>query len=597
MRTLRSWASRILGLFKQRHRDNDMAEEFESHLQMQIADNLRSGMIPEQARRAALLEAGGLAAATEAYRDRSTVLSVEHLISEFRFTFRQLVNRPGYSVTAVFVLSLGMAVCAAIFAFVDAALIQPIPYRQPARLVRLAETSDPLAIANLSYEDFQDWKRSQTVLESFDAYTGAGFLMSTRSGTEPVLGGRASGGFFQTLGVTPAVGRTFAKNEDGPGSRRVALLSFSLWQEKFGGRKSILGQPVLLSGSAYTVIGVLPPSFHFAPLDSSDFWTTINPKDSLCEQRRSCHDLFAVGRLKDGVSPERALANLSAIARHLERLFPDSNRGRGVSLIPLSEAIVGKIRPILLVLMSGAALLLLIAYVNVAGLVLVRSEGRRREIAVRGALGASRSRLTMQFATEAFAIVTASSVAALVFTKWGTQALKTLIPADMLPGMPFMLSVCVNGRVVTFVLALAAMAVVVFTATTLFHFSFSDMGNSLAEGSRGSAGKAWRRVGSRLVVVELATAMVLLVGASLFGKSLYQLMHVELGFRPYHLATLQVGAPDTKYGKDEQSIALGRDVLTQVETIPGVQSAALNHAAASGFQRRHGLDSFRRQAV
>ncbi|HTU44605.1 MAG TPA: ABC transporter permease [Bryobacteraceae bacterium] len=583
MRTLRGWASRFVGLFKQRYRYKDMAEEFESHLQMQIADNLRSGMTPEQAKREAVLKAGGLAGATEAYHDRSTIPFLEHVVSELRFTVRQLVKRPGYSLTAVFVLPVGMTASAAIFAFVDAALIQPIPYREPARLVELAETSDPLAIANLSYQDFNDWKRSQTVLEFVDAFSGAGFLMSTRSGAQPVIGGRVSAGFFRTLGVSPVLGRTFTRNEDIPGSPRVVLLSYSLWQDKFGGSKNILGQRVLLSGNAYSVIGVLPPTFHFAPLGSADLWTTINPKDSSCEQRRSCHDLFAVARLKGGVSPQRALSNLSAIAKRLEQQYPDSNRGRGVSVIPLSEAIVGKIRPVLLVLMSGAALLLLIAYVNVAGLILARSEGRRREIAVRGALGASMPRLTMQFATEAFVIVAASSVAALVLAHWGTQALKTLIPADMLPEMPFVLNVALNTRVIAFELALAAMAVVVFTATALFHFSFSDMGKGLAEGSRGSAGKGWRRVGARLVVVELATAMVLLVGASLFGKSLYQLLHVELGFRPDHLATTEVGAPDNNYGKDEQSIALGRDILTKVEAIPGVQSAALTTERPASF--------------
>ena len=187
MRTLRGLASRLAGLFKRR--DKEIAEEFESHLQMQIADNLRSGMAPEQARRDALLKTGGLSLAKEAYRDRSTVPFVEHLVSELRFTLRQLAKRPGYSVTAVFVLALGMAVCAAIFAFVDAALIRPIPYREPAHLVQLAESSDGLGqIANISYEDFKDWKRSQTVLESVDAYTGAGFLMSARSGTQPIIG-------------------------------------------------------------------------------------------------------------------------------------------------------------------------------------------------------------------------------------------------------------------------------------------------------------------------------------------------------------------------------------------------------------------------
>ena len=331
------------------------------------------------------------------------------------------------------------------------------------------------------------------------------------------------------------------------------------------------------------MIGVLPPNFHFALLGSADLWTTINPKDNSCEQRRTCHNLYAVARLKNGVSRQHALANLSAIAKRLEEQYPDSNRGRGVSVVPLSEAIVGNLRPILLLLMSGTALLLLIAYVNVASLILLRSEGRRREIAVRGALGASIPRLTMQFAIEALVIVAASSVAGLALAFWGTQALKTLVPADMIPGMPFILSVAVNSRVIAFETALAVIAVLVFTSTALFHFSFSNMSDSLAEASRGSAGKSWRRLGSRLVVVELATAMVLLVGASLFGRSLYQLLHVELGFRPDHLATILVGAPDNKYGKDEQSIALGREVVAKIEAIPGVQSAALTTLRPASF--------------
>ena len=244
MRTLKGAARRFAGLFRQKHWNKEIAEEFESHLQLQIADNLRSGMTPEQARRNALLKVGGLAAATEAYRDRSTVPFLEHLFSELRFTVRQLIKRPGYSVTALLVLALGMAVCTTIFAFVDAALIRPIPYRQPARLVQLAETSESFPIGNISYQDFEDWKRSQTVLESLEAYTGASFLMSTRSATEPIMAARVTAGFFRTLAISPVLGRNFAAREDGPGSARVALLSYSFWQEKFGGSKTILGQPV-----------------------------------------------------------------------------------------------------------------------------------------------------------------------------------------------------------------------------------------------------------------------------------------------------------------------------------------------------------------
>lgn len=583
MRLVAGWVRRVAGLFKQTHSDKDMADEFESHLQMQIADNLRSGMTPEAATRDARLKAGSLVAAAEAYRDRRSIPLAEHFASELRFTVRQLVKRPGYSVTAVFVLALGMAVCAAIFAFVDAALIQPLPYPEPARLVQLAESSDVFAAGNISYLDLVDWKHSQTVFESMAGYKGVGFLMRTPAGTQPILAARVSAAFFNTLGISPELGRTFTAKEEGPGAPRVAVLAYSFWQQRFAGNKNALGQDVWLSGDSYTVIGVLPPAFHFAPVGAAELWTTINPQDSSCEQRRSCHDMYAVARLKGGVSSERALGDLSGIMKRLERQFPDSNRGRGASVILLSDAIVGKVRPVLLVLMCGAGLLLVIAYVNVASLILVRSEGRRREIAVRGALGASIPRLTMQFATEAFVLVAVSSVTALVFAQLGAHALRTLIPADMVPGMPFLLSVAVNSRVIAFQVVLAILAVLIFTTTALFHFSFSKMGDGLAEGSRGSAGKAWTRVGARLVIAELATAMVLLHGASLFGKTLYELLHVELGFQPDHLATIEVGAPDTTYGKDEQSIALGRDVLDAVKMIPGVQSAALTTLRPAGY--------------
>jgi predicted permease len=275
------------------------------------------------------------------------------------------------------------------------------------------------------------------------------------------------------------------------------------------------------------------------------------------------------------VSIESAQANMTAIARQLERQYPDSNREQGASVISCAEAIVGNFRPILMVLMGGAGLLLLIACVNVTSLVLVRSESRRREMAVRSALGASVTRLLSQFVMESMVLVLLASALGLLFANWAMQALKRLIPGDMMPGLPFLLDLGLNWRVVAYACALAVLAVALFSLTPALHYAMSKMRDGLTEGSRGSAGKAWRRVGSRLVVVELAIAMVLLVGSGLFGKSLYRLLHVSLGFRADHLATITVAAPDVGYGKDEQRITLGRDILAKVERLPGVQSAVL----------------------
>lgn len=574
MMTLRAWLMRLAGVFSRERWNREIAEEFDSHLEMHVADNLRAGMTIEQARRDALMKMGGLESAREAYRDRTTIPSLEDISSDLRFTVRQLQKRPVYTTTAVLVLALGIAASVTIFAFVDAALIQPIPYPRPATLVEVAERSALFPISNISYPDFQDWRHDNRVFSSMDAFTSGDFLLSTKSGTEQVRAGSVSSGFFRTLGIVPSLGRDFSPSEEQPGRDHVVMLSYPVWQQRFGGNKNVLGESVLLSGDSYTIIGVLPEKFHFAPLGRAEFWTIIDAKGG-CASRRSCHNSFAVARLKQGVSIQSALANMTAIAKRLEQLYPDSNRGQGANVIPLSEAISGDFRSILMVLMGGSALLLLIAYVNVTGLILVRSEGRRRELAVRSALGASVTRLVSQFAAESLVLTTAAILTAVVLAKGAMQMLMNLIPADMLSGMPFLLYLGLNTRVTAYLAAVALLALILFTATPVVHFSFSKLRDGLTEGSRGSAGRGWQRIGSRLVVLELAMAMVLLVGACLLGKSLYRLLHVDLGFRLDQLASVQVAAPDKLYGKDGQRIALGRDIVRKLESLPGVQSAAL----------------------
>jgi predicted permease len=359
------------------------------------------------------------------------------LWKDLRFAIRQLRRNPGFTVTAIIVLTLGVCASLAIFAFVDAALIKPLPYRDPARLVGVFERIAAMPRSNLSYPDYLDWKRLNTVFTSMDMYNRNGFQLNTKEGAEPVRGARVSSGFFRTLGVAPVAGRDFHDGEDMPGAPRVAMISYGAWQARYGGRADVVGTVVTLDGEPTTIVGVLPRDFHFAPAEPAEFWPAFHAVTG-CDIRRGCHGLYGVARLKDGVSMETALSNVTSIAQALEKQYPDSNRGQGASLATLTDVIVGNIRPVLLVLLSGAGLLLLIASVNVAGLLLVRSESRQREIAVRTALGASSGRLLRQFVTEAVVLGGAASALGMLSSHWVIHLLRGLISERMRSRMPFL---------------------------------------------------------------------------------------------------------------------------------------------------------------
>jgi predicted permease len=565
---------RLAGMLPNARRERELSDEIESHLQMHVDDNVRSGMTPELARRNAVLKLGGVEPTKEAWRERSTIPVLEHLLQDGRYAIRQLRQHMGFTGTAILTLALGTGASVAIFAFVDAALLKPLPYQDSPRLVGVFETVALFPQSALSYPDYLDWKRLNNVMSSMDVFGQRGFRLTTEAGAQPVRGARVSDGFFHTLGVNPVLGRDFHAGEDLPSAPRTVVLSYGAWQTRYGGSRHVLGQKVLLNGDPMVVIGVLPQDFHFAPAEPSEFWTTLHAS-SECDLRRSCHTLFGVGRLKGGVSVEAALADVKSIAQRLEAQYPDSNRGQGAALLPLSEVIVGSIRPTLLLLLGGAGLLLLIASVNVVGLLLVRSESRKREVAVRSAMGASSARLISQFVTEGVVLSFAGSLIGLAAAQWAMQLLTRLIPTDMITAMPFMQGLQLNVRVVSFAGVIALLAAVLFSVTPTLRLSSSQIRQGLAEGTRGSAGTIWRRLGSKLVVVELAMAMVLLVCAGLLGKSLYRLLRVDLGLEPEHLVTMQVAAPLSDYGKDEQAIALVREVVRRAEGLPGVDSVGI----------------------
>jgi macrolide transport system ATP-binding/permease protein len=496
------------------------------------------------------------------------------ILQDLRYALRQLRRNPGFMATSVLTLALGICASLAIFGFVDAALLTPLPYSNPDRLVEATGSVPMMPRANLSYPDYLDWKRLNQVFSSLDVYNQTGHLLRTATGTEPVHGAVVSDGFFRTLGVAPLFGRDFYTGEDLPEAPQTVILSYGAWQKRFAGRKNVTGETVTLSGVPYTIVGVMPQSFQFSPAGNAEFWTTLHASDP-CGQRRSCHNLTGIGRLKDGITVTVARSNMEAIARQLEMQYPADNRGQGAFVANLSDVIFADLRPVLLALQSGAGLLLLIACVNVSSLLLVRSEGRKREMAVRGALGASRTRLIRQFATEGVLLVIASSVPGILVARATMQILKGMISQDVLDYMPYLQTLGLSLHVLEFAAVLSIGAVVLFSVTPMVRLPFRQLREGLTEGGRGYAGTLWRRFGANLVVVELALAVVLLVSAGLLGKSLYRLLHVEIGFQPDHLATLSVALSDADYPKEQQQVAAERQITNRIASLPGVESVGV----------------------
>ncbi len=563
----------IRAILRRNQRNAEIHAELQTFLDASVEEKMRRGMTREQALRAARIEVGSSETVRQKVWSAGWESAAESFWQDLRFALRQLRKNPGFAVTTILILTLGIAASVAIFSFVDAALLQPLPYQQPSRLVVLFESIPLGPKFHLSYFDYLDWKRENTVFSSLDIYATDGFLLQTPNGTQQADGARVSAGFFRTLGVTPILGRDFRPGDDQVNAARPVLLSYSAWQRRYAGRNDAIGQTVNLDGQPNTIIGVLPAGFHFAPAEPADFWATERA-DGGCEKSRGCHNLFGVARLKPGVTFDSAFADIKTIADNLARQFPVSNLDQKAFMMTLTDVIVGDVRPILLVLLSGAALLLLIAAINVASLLLVRAERRRREMAVRGALGASRARLLRQFITEGVLLAASAGLLGSALASVAMRALLGLIPKDVLSTMPYLRSIGLNPRVLAFAAFISLVAGILFSLLPALRASLSNLRDGLSEGARGSSGLVWRRFGSNFVVVELTMAVILLTGAGLLGKSFYRLLHVDTGLDPSHLAILDVDAPGPAYSKDAQLIALNREVQRTLEALPGVQSVA-----------------------
>ena len=573
MNAMTRFLRRLAMLLRRERYGSDLDEEMAFHRAQAEREFVDGGMAAEEAHYAAMRQFGNATRLKE--RSHEVVgFRMESVVQDLRFALRQLGRNKGFAATAILILALGMGASVSIFAFVDAALLQPLPYRNPSRLMAVDESSAMFPRANLSRYDFDDWKRMNHSFEQLAAYGGGGFLLKTPSGAVPVPVARVSDNFFKTLGVKPMLGRDFLPGEDQPGKGKVVILPHGTWMTRYGGRRDVIGKQIDLNDGVYTIVGVLPQSFTFAPRGNAEMWLPLGDRNG-CETRRSCHDLDGIGRLRKGVSAAAALAGLKTIAATLEKEYPASNRGQSASVIPLTKLIVGPVRPILLTLLAGAGLLLLIACVNVACLLLVRTESRRREMAVRGTLGATPMRLMLQFVTEGLLLATAGCALGLLVATGMMTLMLRLIPAQNAAFVPFLERVGLNGHAGWFAAGVALVAALLLAALPALRLARQDLHDGLADGGRSVAGRLWRKVGANLVVAELAVAVVLLAGAGLLAKSFYKLLHVENGFDATHLATVEVMIPPNLYTKDADKVAVYREIEQRISELPGVVSVGL----------------------
>ena len=574
MRHLRAWLKRCAGLFRSEQESHDFADEIESHLQMHIDDNLRSGMSPQEARRHALIKLGGVQQTKEHYRDRASLPALEMLWSDIRFGCpRALEERRGFTIVAIVTLAIGIGGNTAIFSIVNGVLLNPLPFPQPEQLVAVDESKPNFDQGSISYPNFLDWQKDNHSFSAMAVARGSAFSLTGKGEAEQVNAEFVSGSFFPLLGINPILGRTFTPAEEQGGAAPVALISQGLWQRKFSASPNVLGQNITLDGRDFTVIGVIPSSFHLRlpSFRERDIYAPIRQwNNPILMNRNAGLGFHGIARLKPGVTLPQASADMERVTRNLAAAFPDADKGIGASLHPLKEQMVGDVRPFLLVLLAAVGFLLLLACVNVASLLLARSTGRRREFAVRTALGASRARVISQLLTESLLLGIVSGGIGLLLAAWGTHAALKLVPM----ALPRISEIGLDFRVLAFTMGISLLSGTLFGLVPAWKTSQVDPQTALKDGGRGVSG-THNRAQSAFVVAEMAVALVLLIGAGLMVRSLSQLAKVDPGFEPRNVLTFGLSFPPSmNHASPQQLRASFRELDDKLTATEGVKAVS-----------------------
>lgn len=565
MKSLNTLMARLRALLRRDAVLNDIDEELRTHIEMEMEANRERGMTPDEARLSAAKSFGNVGSIRDlAYEVRGGGF-METLWQDLRYSGRMLIKHPGFTIIAVLTLGLGIGANTAIFSIVNAVLLRPFPYHAPEQLVTLGEF---VPRGSVSYPNFVDWRAQSTVFESVSAVRSNESYNFTGAGEPERLQGRlVSAGFFSLLGATPLLGRDFVAEDDRPGANPTVVLSYPFWSRRFGNDPGIIGKQITLNNQSYTVVGVTQPNFQYG-LDA-DVSIPIGLSAERFAARGSDPGISVVARLKPNVSQQQAQTETEMVYARMEQQYPATNTGRRGHLLSLHETFVGNVRQPLLILLGAVALVLLIACANVANLLLVRASTRKREMSVRVALGANRSRIIRQLLTESVMLAMIGAGLGILIAHWGASFIIHQLP-DSIPRLS---EANVDWRVLVFTLAVSLLTGLLFGLAPALQASRLNLTEALKEGDRGSSGGR-QRLRSLLVVSEVALTLTLLVGAGLLIQSFRRVLQVDPGFESENLLTMQVSVnnPD-----GQQVAAFFNQLQENVKKLPGVKSVAISN--------------------
>ena len=567
---------RLMAMFAKRRIERELDDELRTHLDLLAADFEERGMTPEQARLAARRSLGNLAGMKEEYRDARGLPSLEVFLQNIRFAARVLWKNPGFTAVAVFALALGIGANTAIYSLADVFLLRPLDIPRLDRVVNVIGTVPGyrLGAASMSPGDFTDFRDQSRTLEHLACFYEHDVNLTGSGEPEKDLAAYVSTDFFEALQVQPMLGRLFHAAPDYSGLPRVAVLSYRLWQERYGGDPNVAGKTLRLNGEPYEIAGVMGRGFQYPT--AAGLWVPmlLGPADL------TSHDamfLTAVGRLRPGVSVAAATAELNVVARGIARRNPRNHDRRGARAEPLADNINGNaVRPIMTMLMGAALFVLLLASVNVANLQLARVSLRTREIALRFAVGASRWRIVSQFLMESVVLSLVGAAAGALVAVWATKTLRGMVPGEVWRFIPSWARLGVNVNALLFTLAVGTAAGIVSGIAPAVFASRTQLEEALKEGGRGASGGARRhRLRNVFVAAQIVLAMVLLVGAVMMAKGLRLVMEPAANLDPDHALTMRITLPRTQYADDASRRNFAQQVLERVSAVPGVRSAAL----------------------